>query len=63
MFCKHEWKKESETTMGGLKEGTSLDGFGVGSLIRKLSKTTHVAIFQCKKCGKLKRFVTVHEIY
>jgi len=64
MGCRHEWKVLSEKTMGGL-DGVSKvqsDGCLGQCLLESLAKTTHVVVVSCGKCGKLKRFVTVHEV-
>jgi hypothetical protein len=56
MFHKHEWEVLSETTSESKLEqaarlGASIKGHGSG-----LEKK-YILILQCKKCGKLKRFV------
>jgi heterodisulfide reductase subunit A-like polyferredoxin len=60
MFCKHEWKKLSETVTKSDFE-TVIESLGdrSGNLKTQAdsSNRKHIAIFACDKCGKLKRFV------
>lgn len=57
MFCKHDWELLSETvTESNVEQARRLSCKSIKSAFpfdRKL-----VQIVACKKCGKLKRFIT-----
>jgi len=60
-FCNHDWELMSEHTTESVVEhakkmGLMIEGgpFNISHLKRKYIQT-----FQCKKCGKFKRFVEI----
>ncbi len=59
MFCKHEWEVLSEVTTKSIVEVLIEKGMKEFENIGHREMTrTNIAIVTCKKCGKLKRFVT-----
>lgn len=62
LFCKHEWSKLSET----LTESNMERQINLLRTLGKVPTQGHPAwfdkkliqIFECKKCGKIKKFVT-----
>jgi hypothetical protein len=63
MFCKHEWKLISETiTKSKFEvalsniENRNIVKFNLPWQLTDASRK-HIQAFQCKKCGKFKRFV------
>lgn len=61
MFCKHTWHVISETTTKSKFEAAvgALGGSGHVKLPWQMScaERKHIQVFECSKCGKLKRFV------
>lgn len=59
IFCNHDWKVLSETTTKStIEKSRDLDLVANGpirdwDLERKL-----IQVFSCKKCGKIKRYIT-----
>lgn len=64
IFCKHEWELISETitkskievAMSLLPDNRELKKINLSWQLADASRK-HIQSFQCKKCGKLKRFV------
>lgn len=63
LFCKHEWKKISEsTTQSKFEHSISVSqsvSQGVKSLPHQLvcAERKFIQVFSCEKCGKIKRFI------
>jgi hypothetical protein len=64
MFCKHKWKKLSETTTESKIKHATMALKEAGTLKSPLpwqlcdANRKHIQVFSCDECGKLKRFVT-----
>ncbi len=63
MFCKHEWRLLSDTVTKSRLEVAvgSLNTRGASEMNLPWqlcdASRTHIQVFACDKCGKLKRFV------
>ena len=63
MFCKHNWKKISETVTKSqfevAMETVSPVAAGNVKIPHQMSNADrkHIQVYTCEKCGKLKRFV------
>lgn len=59
MFCKHHWQVLSETTTkSGLEKMKALGRVPKDSVEICWVEQKFIQIIACKKCGKLKRYVT-----
>ncbi len=60
MFCKHDWKLLSETTTKSdyehACEVAEKHRLQLTSIKGADESRTHIQVFTCNKCGKLKRF-------
>jgi hypothetical protein len=61
IFCKHEWEtileKELPSDLENAIEAFNKAGMSIGNVKNIDTSRTHIHVVQCKKCGKLKRFV------
>ena len=61
LFCKHDWSLKNETTtispMDNLINTLSATGQQIKNAHGYSTERKYIAVWQCCKCGKLKRFV------
>lgn len=58
MFCKHKWRKLSETTTKSQAQQLAELGASKMSGALSLLARQHIVILACDECGATKKFVT-----
>lgn len=63
LFCRHEWqtviREKTRTQIDVLKSNGCVIPTATNDYqLDKMTQCKYIHIFKCKKCGKLKRFVT-----